>query len=196
MPPQTREQRVSDLIAGSDFGRVLGAPYLVTHAGFLPEDPADPKYAPTVEALRKVAAHCQENGQTFLFETGQETPTTLARTIEDVGLRNLGVNLDPANLILYGKANPVDALDILGKYVHGVHGKDGCYPTNGRELGAEKRIGEGKVDFESLLTRLVKEFHYQDGISIEREIQEGSPEQTADLLYAKGYFERILSKLN
>ena len=67
-----------------------------------------------MEAIRTVAQHCQGNGQYFLMETGQETPTTMSRMIRDVAMPNLAVGLDTANLILYGKANPVDAVDILG----------------------------------------------------------------------------------
>src|SRR5882762_9845046 len=69
----------------------------------------------------------------FRYETGQETPITLVRAIQDVGLDNQGVNFDLANLILYGKANPVDAIELLGPYVQGIHAKDGLWPTNPRE---------------------------------------------------------------
>ena len=70
-----------------------------------------------MEAIRTVAKHCQGNGQDFLMETGQETPTTMSRAIHDVNMPNLGVGLDTANLLLYGNANPVDAIDILGPHV-------------------------------------------------------------------------------
>ena len=84
-------------------------------------------YGWTVEALATVAKRCKELGLAFCFETGQETPVTLLRTMNDIGTGNLGVNLDPANLLMYGKANPTDALDILGRHVKGVHAKDGEY---------------------------------------------------------------------
>ena len=118
-----------------------------THCGFIPENPNDPIYKETVEAIRTVAEYCRRNGQHFRCETGQETPIALLRAIRDVGLDNVGVNFDAANLILYGKANPVDALDILGPLVEGVHAKDGLYPTGPRELGREVPIGQGKVNF-------------------------------------------------
>ena len=120
---------------------------VTTHVGFIPENPGNPLYPGLLDALREVVAHCAERGLTFCFETGQETPTTLLRVIEDLGGENLGINLDPANLLMYGKANPVDALDVFGTYVRGVHAKDGEYPTNGRELGVEKPLGEGRVHF-------------------------------------------------
>ena len=182
VPEQYRETRVRELMQGSDFARKLGVGQIATHVGFIPENPGDAQYAATVEAVRTVAAHCKENGQYFLFETGQETPVTLLRTITDVGLDNLGLNLDPANLILYGKANPVDALEVVGKYVRDVHAKDGCYPTDGRALGQETALGEGQVNFPALIAGL-KALGYDSAITIEREIS--GEQQIADILKAK-----------
>ena len=87
---------------------------MVTHVGFLPPDPKHTDYIGTVEALKRVADACGAHGIHFLFETGQETPVVLIRCMQDIGRPNLGVNLDPANLLMYGNANPVDALDLLG----------------------------------------------------------------------------------
>ena len=67
---------------------------------------------------------------------------------------NLGVNLDPANLMMYGKANPVDALDVIGRYVMDVHAKDGGYPTCGRKLGHETALGQGKTDYPRFIAKL------------------------------------------
>jgi L-ribulose-5-phosphate 3-epimerase len=177
-PPVTRAARVAAIKAGSDFAAWLGVPSVTTHVGFIPENPGDPLYAGLIEALREIALYCRDRGQTFWFETGQETPITLLRAIEDIGTGNLGVNLDPANLLLYGKANPVDALDILGPYVRGVHAKDGEYPTNGRALGEEKPLGQGRVNFPRLLARL-HDFGYDGALTIEREIS--GPQQIADI---------------
>ena len=150
--------------------------------GFIPEDPNTQTYLDTIAAVRTVALRCAENGQYFLFETGQETPVTLLRAITDVGLDNLGINLDPANLILYGKANPVDALGIIGKYVRDVHAKDGCYPTDGRTLGQETALGEGQVNFPALIQGLIA-LGYDGSITIEREIS--GEQQIADICKAK-----------
>ncbi len=187
VPIKYRSQRIKELKEGSDFASLLGVDKLITHMGFLPENPGDPEYPAIVEAIREVAVHCRSNGQHLLFETGQETPVTLLRTIEEVGTDNLGINLDPANLILYGKANPVDALDVFGKYVMEVHGKDGVYPRDGKHLGDEKRIGDGKVRFEMLIPRL-KELGFDGSIIIEREIS--GEEQIRDILYAKHFLEQ------
>jgi len=189
VPAGLRAQRVVDLKKGADFAKALGVPSITTHVGFLPINPNDPDYLGTVEALKEIAGYCKQLGLGFNFETGQETPVTLLRCIEDVGTGNLGVNLDPANLILYGMANPVDALDVFGRHVKGVHAKDGAYPTNGRQLGKEKALGQGKVDFPALIGRLKNEFGYTGPITIEREIS--GDQQVADIKMAV----EILSKL-
>ncbi|MCS7047945.1 MAG: sugar phosphate isomerase/epimerase [Verrucomicrobiae bacterium] len=153
VPPQYRAERVAALKKAADFAASLGLPSITTHVGFLPVDPKDRVYLDTVDAIREIAEHCRRLGLEFWFETGQETPVTLLRTIELVNTGNLGINLDPANLILYGMGNPVDALDVFGRYVRGVHAKDGRYPTNGRELGRETPLGEGQVNFAVLIFR-------------------------------------------
>ena len=107
VPPKTRAARIDALRQVSDFAKLLDIPQVQTHCGFIPEDPTDALYPQAVEAIRKVAEHCHANGQYFLMETGQETPTTMSRVIRDANLPNLAVGLDTANLILYGKANPV-----------------------------------------------------------------------------------------
>jgi sugar phosphate isomerase/epimerase len=106
-----------------------------------------------------------------------------------VGLDNLGVNFDCANLILYGKANPVDALDLLGPYVLGVHAKDGLYPTDPNRLGEEVPIGKGRVDFPRFIQRL-KDAGYRGPITIEREIS--GPAQADDIRASKTYLEKLI----
>lgn len=189
VPPAYRFKRLEMLLQGSDFAKKIHVANFVTHAGFMPENPYDPHYPEAIAALKVIAQRCKYNGQRFLFETGQETPVTLLRTMEDIGLDNLGVNLDPANLICYGKANPVDSLDILGKYVGGVHGKDALYPVDGRHLGAEMPLGQGKVDYPRFIARL-KQVGYDGPITIEREIS--GEQQRQDILMAKALLETLL----
>jgi len=169
VPPEHRAARIEVLKQAAEFAASTRLNSITTHVGFLPEDPNDPRFDQTVEAIRDVAQHCAKLGLGFRFETGQETPVTLLRTIERVGTDNLGVNLDTANLILYGKANPIDALDVFGSYVRDVHAKDGLYPTNGTELGREVPLGEGKVDFPRFVPKL-KSIGYEGTLTIEREI--------------------------
>jgi len=189
IPVAYRFERMQVLIEGSDFAAKLGVSDFVTHVGFIPENPYDVNYYSIIHAVREIACHCSKNNQNFLFETGQETPITLLRAIQDIAAPNLGINLDPANLILYGKANPVDALDVFGKYVKGIHGKDGLYPTNGHELGKEVPLGKGKVNFPLFIARL-KEIGYNGDITIEREIT--GDEQKRDILEARKILEQLI----
>jgi len=190
VPEKYRRQRIDHLKRASDFAKRCDILALHTHCGFIPENPSDPVYEAAVEAIREVVSHCRGNGQTFLYETGQETPITLLRTIRDVGLDNQGINLDVANLILYGKANPIDALDVIGPLVKGLHAKDGFYPTDPHRLGEEVPIGQGKVDFPRLIKRL-KELNFRGPITIEREIE--GPQQIEDVRKAKAYLDSLIA---
>lgn len=190
VPPQTRRARIDHMKKASDFAKLCGIPALHSHAGFIPENPNDPIYKDTVGALKEVVQQCKTNGQMFLYETGQESPITLLRTIHDVGLDNQFVNLDTANLILYGKGNPHDALDVIGTLVRGVHAKDGLFPTDPKSLGKEVPIGQGKVDFPRLIQRL-KKLGYKGAITIEREIS--GPRQAEDIRQSRLFLEKLIA---
>ncbi|MGA8529009.1 MAG: sugar phosphate isomerase/epimerase family protein [Acidobacteriaceae bacterium] len=190
VPPATRAARMAALKQTSDFAALLGIRQVQTHCGFLPEDPGDSLYPEAVNAIREVAQHCAGNGQVFLMETGQETPTTMSRAIQDVNQPNLGVGLDTANLILYGKANPVDAADIIGPHVRSIHAKDGRWPTDPMKLGDEVLIGTGLVDFKAVFTKLHR-LGYAGTVTIEREIS--GPQQIADVKQEKVYLDRVLT---
>jgi len=178
VPRAFRAERVAVLKRWADFAAAAEIPAIVTHCGFIPENLSDPEYPAVVETIREVAEYCSRQGIGFWLETGQETPVVLLRTIERVGMDNIGVNLDPANLIMYGKGNPVDALDVIGPYVRNVHVKDGLYPTNGDRLGHEVRVGEGKVNFPAFLSRL-SDIGFAGELIIEREIS--GAEQDRDI---------------
>jgi L-ribulose-5-phosphate 3-epimerase len=189
VPRETRAVRIAHIKTASDFAKQCGIPAVQTHCGFIPENPNDSLYRETVTAMREVAAYCKTNGQNFRYETGQETPITLVRAIQDVGMDNQGVNFDLANLILYGKANPVDAIELIGPYVEGIHAKDGLWPKNPNELGEEVPIGKGKVDFPRIIARL-KEMNYRGAVTIEREIS--GAQQVEDVRAAKAYLEKLI----
>ena len=158
----------------------------------MPFAPLLSKNAPILAAIKDLALYIKNNGQYFLFETGQETPTTLLRFIEAIGTGNVGINLDSANLILYGKANPVDALEVIGKYVRGIHAKDGFYPTNGMQLGHEVKVGEGKVNFPVFVQKL-KEVGFDGSLTIEREIS--GEQQRLDIIETKAYLEKLIAEV-
>lgn len=189
VPKEFRYVRMEALKKGARFAKMLDVTDITTHVGFLPENPSTTEYRETVVAIKDVAFYCQSLGLFFNFETGQETPVTLMRTIEDIGLDNLGINLDPANLLLYGKGNPVDAVDIYKYRIRGVHIKDGRYPADGRHLGKETPVGEGLVDFPRLLDKLIS-YQYKGALIIEREIS--GPKQKEDIRKAKSILLDIL----
>lgn len=189
VPPAYRFSRMLELIKASDFAQMLRVTDIITHVGFLPEDPNDPDFVGTITALRKITTIMKERGQYFLFETGQETPVTMLRAIEEIGTGNLGVNFDMANLILYGKASPIDALDVIGKYIRNIHCKDGDYPTTGKYLGEEKPLGEGKVNIHGLIKKL-DSIGYTGPLIIEREIE--GDQQIKDIILARDLLNGIL----
>jgi len=193
VPRKYRRARIDALKEAGAFAAALGVPAIITHLGFIPENPGDAAFGELCEAVHEVALHLQELGLEFWFETGQETPVAMLRTIEAVGTGNLAINLDPANLILYGKANPVDALDVFGKYVRNVHAKDGLYPTDPMQLGQEVRVGEGAVRFPFLAHRL-RELGYQGEFIIEREIT--GDEQKSDIAQAVEYLRALFREID
>ena len=193
VPVAYRFTRLNELKSASDFAEKIGVNQVVTHVGFIPENPSATEFNGTVAALRNLCGYMKKKGQYFLFETGQETPITLLRTIEAIGTGNLGVNLDTANPILYGKANPVDALDVFGKYVMDTHIKDGFYPTNGMYLGHEARAGDGKANIPEVVRKLIVEYGYEGPFTIEREIS--GEQQTADIIHAKKLLEHAMANI-
>ncbi len=193
VPPAYRYARLKQLMKASEFAAKLGIKNVITHVGFIPEDPADPEFAGTVGALRKLATVMKARGQYFLFETGQETPVTMLRTIQAIGTDNLGINFDTANLLLYGKANSLDALDVFGQYVMDTHIKDGFYPTDGMKLGRQVQVGEGKADIPAIIRKL-DELGYTGAYTIEREIS--GEKQIQDIVATRDYLRQAFAEID
>ncbi len=192
IPPGMRGARIAALKLAGDVAAGAGIPAIHTHLGFIPEDPNDPIYPQAVAAVKDVASHCKQRGLMLLCETGQETPITLVRLIDDVGVGNVFVNLDIANLIMYGKGNPVDAMEVFGDRVRGIHAKDGRFPTNPRELGVETAIGKGKVDFPRVFQQL-KRVNYRGSMMIEREVGDEA-ERKRDILESKAFLQDLIAR--
>lgn len=191
VPVTYRHIRLNELKSASDFAEKIGVTQIATHVGFIPETPNYPEFNGLVVALRDLTRYMKAKNQYFLFETGQETPTTLLRTIDAVGTGNIGINLDTANVILYGNGNPVDALDVFGKYVMDTHIKDGFFPTDGMNLGRECRAGDGKANIPLVVKKLITEHEYNGPFTIEREIS--GDQQTEDIVHAKKLIENAMS---
>jgi L-ribulose-5-phosphate 3-epimerase len=191
IPRENRPARVERLKQGIDFCKAAGIPAVHAHFGFIPEDPKDILYLEFIQTMKPIGEYALKQGIDIYFETGQETPITLLRAILDIGTGNLFVNYDTANLVMYGKANPLDGLKVIGKYVKALHAKDGTYPVNPDELGKEVPIPEGEVNFPAIISYL-KKLDFKGSITIEYELAESNSEY---ILRTKKYLEKIISTL-
>ena len=189
VPPAYRMKRAEELIKAAEFATKIGVTRVATHVGFLPENINDPEYYGIVAILKYIIKQYKALGVNFLFETGQETPVTLLRVIQEIGMDNVGINMDTANLILYGKANSADAISVFGKYVMDTHIKDGFYPTEGKELGKEVKVGDGLANIPEVVKRL-DAVGYTGNYIIEREIE--GEQQTKDILDTLEYLKDII----
>lgn len=191
IPRATRAEREARTLEVSDFAAALGVSSIALHVGFVPEDSSNPDYVAVRETVRRVCDHAARHNQTFALETGQEPAPVLQRFMEDVNRPNLWINFDPANMILYGSGDPVEALDVLGSKVISVHAKDGDWPPRDRPgaLGEEKPLGQGSVGIARFIRKL-REIGYAGALNIEREI----PDAAQRLLDIKAAVE-LLEKL-
>ncbi|MBM3472839.1 MAG: sugar phosphate isomerase/epimerase [Armatimonadetes bacterium] len=185
--PDKLEERVAIMQQAIDFTARLGAPRVALHVGFVPIDPDDPIYVSLVEVIQEIADACAEQGLGLSLETGQETAEELLEFIHAVDRPNLGINFDPANLILYGKDRPIEALEMVRDWVVSCHCKDGVWPTVEGELGSEMPLGEGQVDIPAFVAKL-KDIGYQGPLTIERE---AGDDRIGDILRAKALLERL-----
>jgi sugar phosphate isomerase/epimerase len=176
IPESTRSERERRTYEVSDFAAAIGCKSIACHIGFVPHDKSHPNYVGVRDLVRRVCDHAAQHGHTFALETGQEPAGVLLDFFRDVDRPNLGINFDPANLILYGTDDPLPALGLLGKHVISVHAKDGEWPPTDKPgaLGTEKPLGQGAVNIPRFIEKL-REIGYDGQVNIEREGT--SPEQ-------------------
>ena len=170
-----REERIARTIEVSKFAAALGIHALSCHIGFVPSSQNVTLYLELRDLTRAICDACGESGQDFVLETGQESAEVLLGFIADVDRKNLKVNFDPANMIMYGHKDPMAALELLSPHVISVHCKDAKSPTPGTVglLGEECTLGDGEVDFPAFLKQL-KKMNYRGLLSIERESPDSS----------------------
>ncbi len=183
IPAATRQERLARTLEASDFTATVGVPSLACHIGFVPHDRNHPDYVAVRDVVRVICDRCASNGQTFALETGQEPAVTLKQFLEDVGRANLKINFDPANMILYGTGDPIEALEVVRDSVVSVHCKDGDWPPPGQPgaLGTERPLGKGSVGIPRFIAKL-KQIGYTNALTIEREVH--GDEQRRDILAA------------
>ena len=155
VPEHSRAQRLAATLDIADFAHRLGVEAIGMHLGFVPPDPDDPVFKQVVDAVRRVCDHTGQNGQRFHLETGQETADGLLHFVGAVERENLAVNFDPANMILYGAGEPLEALDKVGHLVKSVHCKDAKVARRPDQPWYEDApLGEGDVNIEAFLRKL------------------------------------------
>ncbi|HET8548016.1 MAG TPA: sugar phosphate isomerase/epimerase family protein [Bryobacteraceae bacterium] len=191
IPPATRQERERRTYEISDFARGIGVGSIALHVGFVPHDPKNDDYIAVRNLVRRIADHAAENGQTFALETGQEPADVLDKFIRDVDRPNLKINFDPANMIMYGTGDPIQALDVLSRNIVSVHCKDGEWPDKSvpNALGVEKPLGQGAVGMDKFIAKL-KQFGYKGILGIEREILD-KEQKKRDMKMAVELLERL-----
>ena len=195
VPPETRAARAREMKEISDFARLLGCDVVALHLGFIPHDTSAPLYREVLDVTQDLLDHCKQNNQDLHVETGQESAEGLLQFISDVERDNLFVNFDPANMILYGTGEPIDALQKIGNLVHSVHCKDGTWSDQpGETWGSEVPLGDGAVGMENYL-RTLDAIGYTGPLTIEREIAEDPERQKADIGQAVSLLRELKSKI-
>ena len=181
VPPATREARTREMKEIADFAHMLGVDAVGLHVGFVPHDKSDPMFDQVVAVTREVCDHIKSNGQRLHLETGQEAADDLLQFHAAVDRDNLFINFDPANMILYGSGEPIEALKKVGSLVRSVHCKDAKWAANpGKEWGSEVPLGQGDVGMEKFLQTL-KEIGYEGPLTIEREIPQEPARQKEEI---------------
>lgn len=162
--PATRERAVR--VAG--VARGLGLRLVTFHAGFLPHEPGDAERARMIDRLGEIASLFASFGIAVAFETGQEPAPVLVECLEALHHPSIGVNVDPANMILYGSGDPVEAIRLLAPWVKQVHVKDAVASGRPGEWGREVPAGSGEVDWPRFLAEVAR-CPQRPGLVIERE---------------------------
>lgn len=153
---------------GAKFARQLGMALIGTHVGFVPPK-SDPKYKTILSRVREVAGMFADSGLDLLMETGQERADELLHFLNELSSPNVHINFDPANMVLYGAGDPIEAIRTLGRHIRHVHVKDATPSARpGVEWGAEVPFGTGHVDPADFL-RALREVGYTGPLAIERE---------------------------
>ena len=186
--PATRKERIERFQWAAKRSIELGTKDIMLHAGFIPPL-GNPERKSFLDTLKQVSAIAKKHDINVSFETGQESAELLLKTLEDLSETNLFVNFDPANMLLYDQGDPIEAVEILGKYIRSVHLKDAIRPNSKGEWGQEVPLGKGQVDFPRFLKTLNK-VGFNGPLNIEREVG-NQKERFDDILHAVNFLSSI-----
>lgn len=187
-PDEQWEANLHAAQANAALARRLGVALVTFHAGFLPHDPADSERAVMIERLQRLCDVFAGEGVKVAFETGQETAATLAEVLRELARLAAGVNFDPANMILYGMGDPVEALRDLAPWVRQVHVKDALATTTPGTWGRESPVGHGAVNWKSFF-RVLEQVCPGVDLVIERE---GGDRRIEEVRAARDLIDRHL----
>lgn len=196
VPPETRQERLQEMLEISDFTRDLACDTVALHLGVVPEDTSDPERDEIVAVTRRLCEHCADNNQFLHLETGQESAEGLIAFIRDVGTDNLKINFDPANMILYGTGQPLETLRQVGPWVRSVHCKDATWSDQpGVTWGQEVPLGQGDVNIKAYLQTL-RQLGYTGPLTIEREIPQEPERQLREIGQAVRLLQDCLQEID
>ena len=187
-PDHTWEENWKNIQATAALAHVLGLKLVTFHAGFLPHRQTDKNFSKMLIRLGEVADIFEHADIILGLESGQETAPVLAKLLKKLGRKNVGVNFDPANMILYGKGDPIEALGVLGDWIRQVHVKDARPTKVPGTWGEEVPAGKGKVDWPAFFATLAR-LKFAGPIVIERE---AGTQRVEDVRVAKAVVERAL----
>ena len=191
VPEKTRVERMILSCRLMVWAHKYGINSITCHVGFVPEK-ADPAYNGFIADMKQLVRFAASLGQEFLFETGTETVADLKQNLADIDEPNLGINFDPANLLIYGNDDPAVLVDTLCDRIRVVHCKDARRALEGEKKGKETVLGEGQTHFAVLLKRIL-ESGFNGPLIIERELAPG-PEQEKDITEAVKLIQSIINK--
>ena len=181
VPDETWAENLDHIQTAARLADELGLPLVSFHAGFLPHEESDPDYLKLQQRLRQIAGIFAQRDIALALETGQETAASLCAFLETLACPNVGVNFDPANMILYGKGDPIEAMRVLGPWIRQVHLKDAKATLQPGTWGEEVIAGTGEVAWPAFFATLA-DLGFGGDICIERE---AGCQRAADILSAK-----------
>lgn len=170
VPDDCWEKNQKCFLDAIDVTAKLAVQYLSFHLGFIDESDAE-QFAKLSGRLRTLADAAAAKGITLLLETGQECAADLRSFLEKLNHPAVAVNFDPANMILYGKGDPVEAVKTLAPWIKHIHIKDATPTETPGTWGAEVPWGIGQVGNDRFLNAL-NEIDYTGALAIERECGE------------------------
>jgi len=187
VPDATWDENWRIIQADADLAVKLGIKVVTFHAGFLPHETTDPNFKKLLDRIARIADLFAARALNLGFETGQETAGTLRAFLEILNRPNVGVNFDPANMILYDKGDPIEALRELGPWLKQCHIKDARRTKTPGTWGEEVPVGSGEVNWPAFFKTL-ETLRFNGDLAIERE---AGTQRVEDIRTARQYVQSL-----